>query len=164
VEAAAAAPVVRIAAPAHVPGAPLEGSVLREALPLPHEALAHAIVTRARALPENGAVEVRFALEPADLGAVRVEIETRGRQVRIHIETATEAAASVLSPGVARLATDLHSAGYPDPHVSVSTSPEHGQRETLPNGRNGTPPEHGERETSPRREERRKDGRLDRTA
>lgn len=164
------APASRAVAPAPAPTQPAapELPTLRDLAPLPHEALAQTILTRARALPENGAVELRFALDPPDLGAVHVKIEARGHEVRIQIETATHAAAGALAPGLAKLTTELHAAGYPDPQISLGTSPEHGQRETSPNGRNGASPEQGQRETSPKREERgykrREAGILDRTA
>ena len=161
-----AAPTVRGVSQSQ-PAAPTSETVApRDLLPLPHEALAQAILSRARALPQNGALELRFALEPVDLGAVQVRIETRGRQVRIEIETATHAAASVLTPGIAKLTAELHSAGYHDPQVSVGTdakggdaSSETGQRETSPQGKRRGGTQEG---ATYKREKG--DGRLDRTA
>ena len=94
------------------------------AVPVHHAALAESILARARALPETGAVEVRFALEPEGLGTVRVRIESRGEHVRIEIQATSRAAIETLSPGISRLAAHLQEAGYRDAeiHLDLGTS------------------------------------------
>jgi flagellar hook-length control protein FliK len=85
-----------------------------------HRALAEAIVARARRLPQNGSVEVRFALEPKDLGLVRVRIESRGEQLRIRILASSGAAVDALSSGVAKLAAQLSEAGGKSPVIDLA--------------------------------------------
>ncbi len=98
--------------------------LLPAAVPVHHAALAESILARARALPETGAVEVRFALEPEGLGTVRVRIESRGEHVRIEIQATSRAAIETLSPGISRLAAHLQEAGYRDAeiHLDLGTS------------------------------------------
>ncbi len=90
------------------------------ATPVSLDTLAQAIVGRARAIPRNGSVVVRFALEPADLGAVRVRIEGRGDHVRVQIEASSQAALDTLGTGLPRLTTQLQDAGYRHAEVSLS--------------------------------------------
>jgi hypothetical protein len=125
-----------LAPPAHVAPQNAAGAPAAVIAPLRHEALAEAIVARARALPANGALEVRFALEPADLGPVRIRIETLGQHVRIEISAASRASVDALAPGLARLAADLQEAGFRKPEITLgldftrdpgAEQPRHGQ-------------------------------------
>jgi flagellar hook-length control protein FliK len=165
----AAITALRPAPPVPAPSAGAGTIAPRETLTLPHEALAQAILTRARALPENGAVELRFALDPPDLGAVRVRIEARGSHVRIDIETASHAAASALAPGIARISNELHHAGYPDPQISLGPDASHDGHANARSRDGGSSHEGGrphrrdaDGESATR--SRRESGRLDRTA
>lgn len=90
-----------------------------EVAPVSHEALAQAIVARAREIPGDGRLEVRFVLEPADLGLVRVRIETRAKQVSIEILASSRSAVDALAPRLARLSADLLGAGFKEPTISL---------------------------------------------
>jgi hypothetical protein len=82
--------------------------------------LVEAIVARARALPRNGTVRLRFALQPADLGIVKVRIDTRGQAVRVEIAATSSQAVDTLNQGVSRLSQQLQDAGYRDPDVQLT--------------------------------------------
>ncbi len=94
-----------------------------ELVPVRHELLAQAILARARTVPRNGSVKLRFALEPQDLGQVRVRIESAGEHLRIEIAAATHAAVDTLHGGIARLVSQLHEAGFKDPDVNLLLDP-----------------------------------------
>ena len=51
-------------------------------------------MARARALPPNGTLELRFALEPEHLGPVRIRIESHGEMLRIRIVASSGASCS----------------------------------------------------------------------
>ncbi len=86
---------------------------------VPHQALAEAIVARARAGPQNGSLELRFALEPDDLGPVRVRIRSRGDGVKIRIIAWSSAAVDTLGSGVARLHAQMQDAGFRDAQIDL---------------------------------------------
>lgn len=87
--------------------------------PLRLETMARAILARAAEIKPDGTAELRFALQPADLGEVRVSIESRGERVKIVLEAASLAAVETLAPGLARLTSELESAGYRHPEVQL---------------------------------------------
>ena len=99
-------------------------------IPIAYETIAEAIVARARETPAGGALEVRFALIPADLGRVRVRIETQGARVRVEIAAESEPARSALQPGLARLEARLQAEGWSRPEVrlDVATATDAGAR------------------------------------
>ncbi len=104
-----------------------------------HQALATAIAAKARAVPQDGSVELRFALEPEDLGAVRVRIESRGDQLKIKIIASSGAAVDSLSSGIGKLASQLTEPGMKEPEIDLTFSdsaehPEHSDRD----GKGGT--------------------------
>lgn len=107
VEPAPAPSIQAAAGGSEVPAAQTSAPVPR----VHHQALAESIVARARQVPENGSVEVRFALEPEHLGHVRVEITSRGDQLKIRILTASGAAADVIGQGLAKLSQELSDTG-----------------------------------------------------
>ena len=94
--------------------------------------LAEAIVSQARALPGTGAVEVHFVMEPAELGAVKVRIQTRGHEVRVDIAASSSGAASALAEGIPRLTAQLELAGYRQPEVSLTLDLAHDGRGANP--------------------------------
>ncbi len=87
-----------------------------------HQALATAIAAKARAVPQDGSVELRFALEPEDLGAVRVRIESRGDQLKIRIIASSGAAMDSLSSGIGKLASQLTEPGMKEPEIDLTFS------------------------------------------
>ena len=87
---------------------------------LPPSAMVGAILARARSMPRNGSIELRFALEPNDLGLVRVRIETSGKTMRVQIAAASGGAVDALQSGVSRLTGQLQQAGFQDPDVQLS--------------------------------------------
>ena len=87
---------------------------------IPHQDLAEALVARARALPANGSLELRFALEPEDLGPVRVQIVSRGEQIEIRILATSGAAVEALGTGLGRLTSQLVEAGFKDPAIQLA--------------------------------------------
>jgi flagellar hook-length control protein FliK len=84
-----------------------------------HAALAQAILARARSLPADGGVEVRFALSPPELGTVRIRIEARGEQLRIEFVAGSQAAADALGSSLPRLAHNLSQAGCSQAEVTL---------------------------------------------
>jgi hypothetical protein len=87
---------------------------------LPHADLAEALVARARALPADGSLELRFALEPEDLGTVRVQILSRGEHLEVRILATSGAAIDAIGPGLSRLTNQLLDAGFRDPAIELS--------------------------------------------
>ncbi len=87
-----------------------------------HQALATAIAAKARAVPQDGSVELRFALEPEDLGAVRVRIESRGDQLKIKIIASSGAAVDSLSSGIGKLVSQLTEPGMKEPEIDLTFS------------------------------------------
>jgi hypothetical protein len=80
--------------------------------PVAPDAMIEAIVARAKSMPANGTVEVRFALDPQDLGSVRIHLETKGDQVRVEILAANDAALDTLGAGIQKLQRQLEDAGF----------------------------------------------------
>jgi|GEM_PF-4874912 len=93
--------------------------------------LAEAIAARARTLPGDGQAQVRFSLEPEDLGLVKVRIRTQGDLVRVHIVAASGHAADALQHGIARLSGQLEAAGFKNPDIQLSMDSAHDP--TVPN-------------------------------
>jgi hypothetical protein len=87
---------------------------------LAHVDLAGAIAARSRALPAEGSVELRFALEPEDLGPVRVQILSRGERIEVRILAATGAAVDAIGTGLSRLTSQLVEAGFRDPSIELA--------------------------------------------
>ncbi|HEU4402292.1 MAG TPA: flagellar hook-length control protein FliK [Candidatus Polarisedimenticolia bacterium] len=114
-----AAPPPQPPAAAAARGATASPGASDGAVPLPYQALAQAIAERARTSSATGAVEVDFALLPADLGRVRVRIETRGQEIRIAISASSGSALEALAPGLSRLTSQLQEAGFRNPHLSL---------------------------------------------
>jgi hypothetical protein len=82
--------------------------------------VAEAIVARSRTLPADGSVDLHLALEPEDLGPVRVQILTRGDRIDVRIVATNGAAIDALGPGLSRLASQLVEAGYRDPGIELA--------------------------------------------
>jgi hypothetical protein len=87
---------------------------------LAHANLADAIVARARALAPGGSIGLNFALEPEELGMVRIHIEARGDDLRVRIVAASGAAVEALSGGISRLSSQLHDAGFKDARIDLT--------------------------------------------
>ena len=101
-----------------------------------------AIAARARNLPRGGAVQLRFTLQPEDLGTVQIRIESRGDELRIRIGVSSAPAADALQSGLPRLVSQLQEAGIRDPQVAVlmdhsMTGEPHERREAAGSGRRG---------------------------
>jgi hypothetical protein len=90
--------------------------------------LVETIVSQARALPGTGTVQVHFVMEPAELGAVKVRIQTRGHEVRVDIAASSSGVASALAEGIPRLTAQLELAGYRQPEVSLTLDLSHNGR------------------------------------
>ncbi len=132
----ASAPAVSDSMPAAEPTAPVSDSTVggmqadaldgakpqQAAARVHHQALATAIAAKARAVPQDGSVELRFALEPEDLGAVRVRIESRGDQLRIKIIASSGAAVDSLSSGIGKLVSQLTEPGMKEPEIDLTFS------------------------------------------
>lgn len=80
--------------------------------PVAPDAMIEAIVARAKSMPASGTVEVRFALDPQDLGSVRIHLETKGDQVRVEILAASDVALDTLGAGIPKLQRQLEDAGF----------------------------------------------------
>jgi hypothetical protein len=100
-----------------VPAASPSGTTLPQ---LHQAALAETIVARARSLAGDGSLEVRFALEPEDLGTVRIRIEARGDELRIRIVASSVSAAEALSVGLSRLTAQLTENGGRPPLIDLA--------------------------------------------
>jgi hypothetical protein len=155
--------------------ATVDRPALVKAAALPrHEALAQTILARARSLPADGSVEVRFILSPPELGAVRIRIEARGEQLRVELVAGTQAAADTLHSGLPRLTSHLNQAGFSQADVTLDleSSADPGVQTGQQRGENarasaGTPARQPTRETTDGSEpgtETAESGRLDRIA
>jgi len=82
--------------------------------------LAETIVARALDTSRPGVTELRFALDPEDLGPVRIRIEASGDRVLVRIVATSGAAAQHLGGGIPRLVAQLQHAGFGDAHVDLS--------------------------------------------
>jgi hypothetical protein len=90
------------------------------AIPIHYASLAEAIVARTQALSRNGTTRLRFALEPNDLGLVKVKIDSRGQAVRVEIAASTSQAVDTLNQGANRLSQQLQDAGFKDAQVQLT--------------------------------------------
>jgi len=121
---------------------PLPPAAIRAAppaTPVRTELLAQTVLAEARQLPPNTPVELRFALQPEDLGTVRVRILAAGEQLHVKLITDSSAASGALNAGVPRLMHHLQDAGFRDAEVTL----------TLETSTDSTPQQrHGDRETA----------------
>ena len=86
------------------------------------QAWIEAVVARARAVPRNGAVELRFALQPENLGTVWVRIESREDRLRIRLTASSETAADFLASSLPRLGSQLNQPGGPQTQIEIDYS------------------------------------------
>jgi flagellar hook-length control protein FliK len=116
------------------------GGAVAPPVRIPHRALAEAILNRARSMPANDRMELRFALEPEDLGPVRVQIVSRGDRIEVRIVAHSGAAVDALGNGLSRLTSQLVEAGFRDPAVQLALDDSGGGGARRDHGESGQSP------------------------
>ncbi len=94
-----------------------------------HEALIRTILSRARLLLPEGAVELRFRLEPPEFGALRVRLRARGERLRVEIVAQHSGALEGLRAAASRLEQQLQAAGFRDTEVWLAHGDQQEPRE-----------------------------------
>ncbi|ANM30533.1 hypothetical protein ABI59_14545 [Acidobacteria bacterium Mor1] len=109
-------------------GEATRGEAKTAPIPIRPGALAQTLVAQARNMPQNGSMQLRFSLQPEDLGLVKVRIDAKGGQLRIEILASSGQALDAIQSGVARLGSSLQDAGIRDTQIDLGL--DHGDPQT----------------------------------